>query len=126
MTLPSLDLLYRLANLVLATSAFGIALLIVRAIHHRASQRVEPLGVVFALVFLGVGLRAAVRVWAAPPLSEEIGVTLVVVDWLAAGVTFTFLFLRRRYKVFIETAGLVREYETGMGLGGGVWRPPAA
>ena len=35
-----------------------------------------------------------------------------MVDWLAAAVTFTFLLLRRRYKVFIETAGLVREYET--------------
>src|SRR5512145_1243040 len=112
MALPSLDLLYRLANLVLATSALGIAVLIVRAIHHRASQRVEPLGVVFALVFLGIGLMTAVRVWAGSLLSEDIAVTLVVVDGLAAGVTFTFLFLRRRYKVFIETAGLVREYET--------------
>ena len=112
MALPSLDLLYRLANLVLAASAFGIAVLIVRAIQHRASQRVEPLGVVFALVFLGVGVGAAVRVWATAPLAEPFGVTVVVVDWLAAGVTFTFLFLRRRYKVFIETAGLVREYET--------------
>jgi len=113
MALPSSELLYRLANLVLAGSAFGVAVLIVQAIHHRASRRVEPLGVIFALVFLGIGLRAAVRVWASPwPLSEDGATTLIVVDWIAAAVTFTFLFLRRRYKVFIETAGLVREYET--------------
>jgi len=110
---PFFELLYRLANLVLAGSALGVAFLIVRAIHHRASQRVEPLGVVFALVFLGMGLRAAVRVWAAPwPTPEDTSATVIVVDWLAAAATFTFLFLRHRYKVFIETAGLVREYET--------------
>jgi signal transduction histidine kinase/ActR/RegA family two-component response regulator len=106
-------LLYRLANLVLAGSAFGVAVLIIRAIHHRASQRVEPLGVLFAMVFLGMGLRAGVRVWTAPwPASEDISTALVAVDWLAAAVTFVFLFLRHRYKIFIETAGLVREYET--------------
>ena len=53
------------------------------------------------------------RVWASPsPLSEDGATALIVVDWIAAAVTFTFLLLRRRYKVFIETAGLVREYET--------------
>jgi signal transduction histidine kinase len=113
MALPSLELLYRLANLVLAASALGIAVLIVRAIQRRASQRVEPLGVVFALVFLAVGALAAVRVWAEPwAMPTGVATTVVIVDWVAAGVTFTFLFLRRRYKVFIETAGLVREYET--------------
>src|SRR5205823_10801297 len=90
---------------------------IVRAIHHRASQRVEPLGVVFALVFLGVGMRAAVRMWATPwTLPEGAAGTLIAVDWIAAGATFTFLLLRRRYAVFIETAGLVREYETEYAL----------
>jgi signal transduction histidine kinase/CheY-like chemotaxis protein len=114
MPLPSAELLYRLANFVLAASALGIAALIVRTIQRRASQRVEPLGVIFALVFLAVGLRAAVRVWAAPwALDEGAATTVIVVDWLAAGATFTFLFLRHRYKIFIETAGLVREYETG-------------
>src|SRR5438445_313195 len=111
--MPSAELLFRLANVVLAASALGIAALIIRAIHHRASRRVEPLGVVFALVFLGIGLRAAVRVWATPwTLPEGAAATLIAVDWLAAGATFTFLLLRRRYAVFIETAGLVREYET--------------
>jgi len=113
MPVPSSELLFRLANLVLAASALGIAALIVRAIQHRASQRVEPLGVVFALVFLGIGMRAAVRVWATPwTLPEGAAATLIAVDWLAAAATFTFLLLRRRYAVFIETAGLVREYET--------------
>src|SRR5687768_11178924 len=113
MTLPSVEMFYWLANLVLATSAFGVAILIVRAIHRRASQRVEPLGMVFALVFLAIGLRAAVRIWAGPwSPGESVGVSLVVVDWLVAAATSTFLFLRGRYKVFIETAGLVREYET--------------
>src|SRR5262245_34277598 len=98
MALPSAELIYRVANLVLATSALGIAALIIRAIQHRASARVEPLGIVFALVFLGTGLSAAVRVWApwAPP--EGAASTVTAVDALAAVATFTFLFLRRRYK----------------------------
>jgi signal transduction histidine kinase/ActR/RegA family two-component response regulator len=113
MTVPSAELLYRLANLVLAASALGIAVLIARAIRRRASQRVEPLAIVFALVFLAAGVRAAVRVWAGPwAMPEGIAATVISVDWLAAAATFTFLFLRRRYKIFIETAGLVREYET--------------
>jgi signal transduction histidine kinase/ActR/RegA family two-component response regulator len=113
MPVPSAELLYRLANFVLAASALGIAALIIRAIHARAAQRVEPLGVVFALVFLGVGTSAVVRVWATPwALPDGSVPTLIAVDWLAAGATFTFLLLRRRYAVFIETAGLVREYET--------------
>jgi signal transduction histidine kinase/ActR/RegA family two-component response regulator len=111
--LPSADVVYRLANVALATSALGVAVLIVRTIQRRASQRVEPLGVVFALVFLAVALRAAVRVWAPSGPDEEAAITIIVVDWITAGATFMFLFLRGRYKIFIETAGLVREYETG-------------
>jgi signal transduction histidine kinase/CheY-like chemotaxis protein len=114
MPLSSAEMLYRLANLVLAASALGIAALIVRTIQHRASQRVEPLGVVFAFVFLAIGVRAAVRVWAGTSAFDDgVAATVVAVDWLAAAATFTFLFMRRRYKIFIETAGLVREYETG-------------
>jgi signal transduction histidine kinase/CheY-like chemotaxis protein len=119
MPLPSAELLYRVANLVLAASALGVAALIVRTIQRRASQKIEPLGVVFGLVFLAIGLRAAVRVWGGPwwggpwTMPDGVAATIVAVDWLAAAATFTFLFLRRRYKIFIETAGLVREYETG-------------
>ena len=117
MSVASSELLFRLANIVLAASSLGIAALVIRAIHHRVSRGVEPLGVVFALVFLGVGMRAATRVWATPwTMPEGAATTLIVVDWLAAGAAFTFLLLRRRYAVFIETAGLVREYETEYAL----------
>jgi signal transduction histidine kinase len=109
------DSLYRLANLVLAVSALGVAALIVRTIHRRVSRRVEPLGVVVALVFVAIGLMAAVRVWAVPvlPADASRAATLIVVDMVAAGVIVTCLLQRRRYGVFIETAGLVQEYETG-------------
>ncbi|HEX2438227.1 MAG TPA: ATP-binding protein [Methylomirabilota bacterium] len=109
--MPANELLYRLANLVLAVSALGVALLVMRSL--RGTRRVEPLVVIFALVFLGIGLHGAVRVWGpgwAPP--EGASITVVVVDWLVAAATCTFLFLHRRYKIFVETAGLVREYET--------------
>ena len=107
------ELLYRLANLVLAVSALGVAALIVRTIHRRVSRRVEPLGVVVALVFVAIGLMAAVRVWAVPlPADASMAVTLIVVDMVAAGVIVTCLLQRRRYGVSIETAGLVHEYET--------------
>ena len=74
--------LYRLANLVLAVSALGVAALIVRTIHRRVSRRVEPLGVVVALVFVAIGLMAAVRVWAVPvlPADASMAATLIVVD----------------------------------------------
>ncbi|MET0487460.1 MAG: ATP-binding protein [Candidatus Rokuibacteriota bacterium] len=113
--IPPAEGLYRLANLVLAASALGVAALIMRAIHRRVSRRVEPLGIVFALVFVAIGLVAAVRVWAVPaiPADPSTAATLIMVDALAAAVTVTFLLLRRRYSVFIETAGLVQEYETG-------------
>ena len=113
--IPPAEGLYRLANLVLAASALGVAALIMRAIHRRVSRRVEPLGIVFALVFVAIGLVAAVRVWAVPaiPADPSTAATLIMVDALAAAVTVTFLLLRRRYGVFIETAGLVQEYETG-------------
>jgi signal transduction histidine kinase/CheY-like chemotaxis protein len=117
MPAPSAELLFRTGNLVLAASALGIAALIVRAIHHRASRRVEPLGIVFALVFLAIGLCAALRAWATPwSMPTGAATTLIAVDWLAAGAALAFLLLRRRYAVFIETAGLVREYETEYAL----------
>jgi signal transduction histidine kinase/ActR/RegA family two-component response regulator len=112
---PLAESLYRLANLVLAASSLAVAALIVRTIHRRVSRRVEPLGVVFALVFVALGVLAAVRVWAVPalPADPSMVVTLIVVDALAAAVVVTCLLQRRRYGVFIETAGLVQEYETG-------------
>ena len=111
---PLADSVYRLANIVLALSALGVAALIIRTIHRRVSRRVEPLGVVFALVFVTIGVLAAVRVWAIPalPADASMAATIIVVDVLAAGVVVTALLQRRRYGVFIETAGLVQEYET--------------
>src|SRR5437762_6914654 len=58
-------------------------------------------------------MRTPERMWAAPWATPVWVVpTLIVVDWLAAGATFMFLLLRRRYAVFIESADIVREYET--------------
>src|SRR5262249_60194722 len=39
--------------------------------------------------------------------------TIVPVGRLAAGAAVAFLALHRRYAIFIETADMVREYETG-------------
>src|SRR5262245_4195443 len=112
---PLAESLYGVANVVLAVSALGVAALIVRTIRRRVSRRVEPLGVVFALVFVAIGLLTAVRVWAIPtlPADRSMAATLIIVDAIAAGVVVTALLQRRRYGVFIETAGLVQEYETG-------------
>ena len=112
---PLAESLYRFANLVLAASALGVAALIVRTIHRRVSRRVEPLGIIFALVFVAIGLLTAVRAWAIPTLPDDPATAgvLIVVDAIAAAVVVTALLLRRRYGVFIETAGLVQEYETG-------------
>src|SRR6267142_2504662 len=97
--IPLAESLYRLANLVLAASALGVAALIVRTIHRRVSRRVEPLGVVFALVFVAIGLMAAARVWAVPALAANasMAATLIAVDVVAAGVIVTCLLQRRRY-----------------------------
>ena len=86
------EILYRLANVVLAASALGVAALIVAAIRRRPAPKLEPLGAVFCLVFLAIGAHAAVRVWAAAP-AEIQGNTvamLIAVDWLAAAATVAF------------------------------------
>src|SRR5262245_28349128 len=108
---PLAESLYCFANLILAASALGVAALIVGTLHRRVSRRVEPLG----LVFVAIGLLTVVRVWAIPtlPADPSVAATLIVVDAIAAGVVVTALLQRRRYGVFIETAGLVQEYETG-------------
>ena len=92
----------------LAAAALGVATLIVVAISHRRAWRPEPLGVVFCLLFLAIGVRAAVRVWA----HETAGATpvVMVVDWLAAGAAIAFLALYKRYGVLIDNAEMVRDY----------------
>ena len=92
----------------LAVSALGVATLIVAAIGRRRAWKPEPLGVVFCLVFLAIGVRAAVRVWAGNVAAATSA--LVVVDWLAAAAAVAFLALHARYAVFIDNAEMVRDY----------------
>ncbi len=108
------ELIYRLANVVLSVSALVVGALIVIEISRRPTARREPLGMAIALVFVAVGGRAAVR-----SVLEPVGImptgsfaTIVAVDLLAAGSAVAFLALHRRYAVFIESADMVREYET--------------
>jgi signal transduction histidine kinase/ActR/RegA family two-component response regulator len=93
---------------VLAVSALGVATLIVVAIGRRQAWQPEPLGVVFCLIFLAIGARAAVRVWAGSPPS--VAPALVAVDWLAAAAAVAFLTLHGRYGVLIDNAEMVRDY----------------
>jgi len=108
------ELVYRVANVALSVSALIVGALIVIEISRRPTARREPLGMAIALVFVAIGGRAAVRavlepVSAVPPGSFA---TIVAVDLLAAGAAVAFLALHRRYAVFIESADMVREYET--------------
>ena len=106
------DILFRVANAVLAAASLGIAALIVLAISRRSSRNLEPLGLAFLAVFLAVGLRATVRAMTGGMvLSEEHIVLFLAVDWLGALAAVGFLALRRRYGIFIESASIVREYE---------------
>src|SRR5437879_5461611 len=108
------ELIYRLANVVLSVSALVVGALIVIEISRRPTARREPLGMAIALVFVAVGGRACVRSVLAPVgvMAPGSFVTLVAVDLLAAGSAVAFLALHRRYAVFIESADMVREYET--------------
>lgn len=110
----TIEALYRLANLVLSASSLTAAALIVVAIGQRPIRRVEPLGLVFAVLWLAVGVRAAVRIGAAelaavPPSFPG---TLVMVDWITALAAVGFLVFRHRYGLFVESATIVREYAT--------------
>jgi signal transduction histidine kinase/CheY-like chemotaxis protein len=100
------DSLDRLANLVLAAAALGVATLIVVTLGRRTIRRTDPLAAGFCLVFLAIGLHAALRVWS----GAETTAALVIVDWLAALAAVTFLALHRRYGVFIGNAEMVRDY----------------
>jgi signal transduction histidine kinase/CheY-like chemotaxis protein len=111
--MPAVDaeLLFRIANAVLAAAALAIAVFIVTAISRRRSRNLEPLGLAFLAVFLAVGLRAAVRALTGVATAEA-GITpFLVVDWLAALAAVALLALRKRYGIFIESASIVREYE---------------
>jgi signal transduction histidine kinase/ActR/RegA family two-component response regulator len=103
-----LELLYRLANLVIAGAALGVVALIVVAIGRRGSRRPEPLGVVFCLVFSAVAVRSAMRVWAGAD-GAHLG-SLVVADSLLGIASLAFLALHQRYGVFIDSAEMRDEY----------------
>src|SRR2546421_3689404 len=113
----SAALLYQLANLVLAVAALGVATLIVVAIGRRRAWRPEPLGVVFCLVFLAIGVRAAVRVWTGDVATAE--PVLVVVDWLAAAAAVAFLTLHGR------GGGVYGDAERGRGDAAKEWQTRA-
>ena len=97
-----------MANVVLAVSALGVATLIVVTIGRRHAWRPEPLGVVFCLVFLAIGVRAAVAVWSGS--SVAVSPAQVIFDWLAAAAAVAFLTLHGRYGVLIDNAEMVRGY----------------
>ena len=110
----TLELLYRLANVLLGAAALTVAALIAVEIRRRPTGRREPLGMVFCAVWLGVGLRAIVRALSVDSLTPaaEMRPVVVAIDWVVAVAALAFLALRGRYAVFIETADVVREYET--------------
>jgi signal transduction histidine kinase/ActR/RegA family two-component response regulator len=105
--------LYRLANVVIGGSALAIAALVALRVTRQSTTRREPLGIAFCLVFLALGVRAFVwveiedRALLASSLS-----TILIADGLAAAALVGFLLLHRRYGVFVESAHIVREYET--------------
>ena len=104
----SLELLYRVANFVVATSSLSVVTLIVVSIGRRASRRPEPLGIAFCLVFVALAVRSMIRVWAGP---DSAGTSAVVVaDWMMAAATLAFLALYPRYGVFIDSAEMRDEY----------------
>jgi signal transduction histidine kinase/CheY-like chemotaxis protein len=104
----SLELLYRLANLVISVAALSVVTLIVVAIGRRGSRRPEPLGIVFCLVFAAVAVRSALRVWAGVD-SAGFG-PIVVADGLLAVASLAFLALYPRYGVFVDSAEMRDEY----------------
>jgi len=104
----ALENLYLLANLVVAVSSLSVVTLIVVAIGRRDSRRPEPLGVVFCLVFLAVGLRSAIRVWSGA--DTAVAASLVAADGLLAAAVVAFLALYQRYGVFIDSAEMRDEF----------------
>src|ERR1041384_6582739 len=99
------DVLFRMANAVLAASALSVAGLIVAAITKRKSRNLEPLGLAFLAMFLAIGLRATVRasLGGLADTGENVAV-YIAVDWIGAVAAVAFLFLHKRYGIFIESA----------------------
>jgi signal transduction histidine kinase/ActR/RegA family two-component response regulator len=110
----TVTLLYGLANILIAAAALGVAATIAMRISQQSSARREPLGIAFCIVFLAMGVRAIVRVALRDGVlgPSSLTSTILVADWLTVAALIGFLLLHRRYGVFIESAHMVREYET--------------
>jgi signal transduction histidine kinase/ActR/RegA family two-component response regulator len=106
-TLASLQVI---ANVVVVATTLAIAALIVARINWRAPAAREPLGVAFAVVFLAIGVNAAVRT--ALGGDARTSLTMVVAECVMVAAMLGFLLLHRRYGVFVESAHMVREFET--------------
>jgi signal transduction histidine kinase/CheY-like chemotaxis protein len=108
------EILSRLAQVVLGASALCGAALVVVEMGRRPSGRREPLGLALSILLLAVGTGAMVRAAVAGGgAGRPTAWALVAADVLAAAAGVAFLALRRRYPVLIESADIVREYETG-------------
>src|SRR5712692_1706168 len=102
----TLATLHGVANVIVAATALTVAAVIALRTSQRPAARREPLGIAFGLVFLAIGVNAITRV------TFRDGIFIVVTDWLAVAAMIAFLLLHRRYGVFIESAHMVREFET--------------
>jgi signal transduction histidine kinase/CheY-like chemotaxis protein len=114
MPLLTFDVLHRVANTLLGTSALAIAVLIVAAMIRRPGRRVEPFGIAFSVVFVAIGLRALMRALvfdAGLPASSVTGAA-VAIDWFAVVAIAGVVAFHRRFAVLIESAHMVREYES--------------
>src|SRR5215510_6272419 len=108
----TVELLYGIAHVVLAAAALAVAVMIALRVSQQSSARREPLGIAFCVVFLAVGVAAILRVPVHAVTATSASPTLVVAEWLTAAAMIAFLFLHRRYGVFVESAHRVREFET--------------
>jgi signal transduction histidine kinase/ActR/RegA family two-component response regulator len=104
------EILYRLANVLLAMASLLVAALIARGIVARRPRKAGLLAITFCVLLASLALRSIVR--AVGPEAETAPL-VIAVDWIAAGAAVSFLLMRRRYDALIEDPETVREYETG-------------
>jgi signal transduction histidine kinase/ActR/RegA family two-component response regulator len=113
MAYATLDILYRSANVLLGVAALAVAGIVVVELTRRPARGREPLASALVVVFLAIGADAAVRfAYGDLGAGGAVGV-LTVLEWVAAGAALTFLALRHRYPLLIESAEAVRAYESG-------------
>jgi signal transduction histidine kinase len=107
------DFLYRVANVVFGAASLIIATLIVVAIGRKPARRLEPVTVVFGVLFLAIGVCGCLRglIGSVGEFPAGMAETAVAVDILAAAAV-AFLAFHRRFGAFVEGADSAREYET--------------